>query len=46
MIQPPDCIKDGQPPCPTCPVAEQCDWGRHMLIMDAETYHKKLEKGT
>jgi hypothetical protein len=27
----PDCIEGGLPPCPTCPVVSQCEYGSHVV---------------
>lgn len=37
-----DCIPNGEPPCPTCPVADTCPQGRRNLVLDTDKYYRKL----
>ncbi len=30
-LVPPQCIEEGQPPCPLCPVRAQCPWAAKVL---------------
>lgn len=31
QVKLPPCIKGGRAPCPTCPVRDQCEWGKHVI---------------
>ena len=31
-LNPPKCVKNGVPPCPTCPVRSACAWADKVLL--------------
>ena len=40
-MQPPACIPDGKPPCPSCPVSRVCPWGAEILVHDPRVLSRK-----
>ena len=40
-MQPPKCIPDGKPPCPSCPVSRECPWGAELLIHEPHDLNRK-----
>lgn len=43
-IRTPPCIRDGKPPCPTCPVRFECWWAGEVLEQNAALYVQKVRE--
>ena len=43
-INPPQCIEDGVPPCPLCPVRDKCKWAAKVLAPEDSVKARQAQK--